>query len=312
MVKVTKKKITIVYIFIILLALLYILSFTLFNSNGQKKKYSQQIVFIHEADISNIDGFVIQTPQDSIMIKKSNNMWLVVQNENLDNPIPADIQKLKSLFLALADKKTISKAGSKSELTSYGLDSKNSSLILIYKNGSLYKTLQFGELDFSQTQRYFTDDELNSVFYFDISFDSFINSSAQSWCDPYIISSQLKDSVFNTGDIQSASVYDYVQSRGAALTTETQDWTTKISKLLELRHGGFVQKLQPDSQSNLLTKIHLETGNMAQIQIEIFAADSEEEYITKTTFISELTGQTFTYYTAISLWTYNKIKEIML
>ena len=314
MVKVTSKKILTVYIISAILLLLYVLSQTIFSSRGQKKAYSQKIVFIHEADIPNIDGFIINNADSELIISKAEDMWLVSSSENPQNRIPADTQKLKTLFLSLATTRTISKAGSKTNLSAYGLDAQNNYIIAIYKKGTLYQNLIFGDLDFSQTQRYFTDDELNSVFYYDTSFDTFLTASVLSWCDPYIISSQLKDSVFNTGDIQSASTYDYAEKKGCALTPENENWTQSISKLLELRHGGFTTEADviQTQDYNILTKIQLETGNLVKITLEIYETQVPEEFNVKTIFFSELSGKEFSYNTAISLWTYNKIKEIML
>ena len=58
--------------------------------------------------------------------------------------------------------------------------------------------------------------------------------------------------------------------------------------------------------------MHLETGNLCQIEIDIFATETDEEYTVRIKFYSELSQKEFSYCTAISLWTYNKIKEIML
>lgn len=313
MVKVTSKKIFTVYFAALILLVLYILSQTVLSSRGQKKAYSQKIVFIHEADIPNIDGFIIHNENNELIISKADDMWLVYSTDNPQNKIPADTQKLKSLFLTLATGRTISKAGNKTNLSAYGLNEQNTYSIAIYKNGTLYKNLLFGDLDFSQTQRYFTDDELNSVFYHDTSFDNFLTASVLSWCDPFIISSQLKDSVFNTGDIQTASTYDFAEKKGSALTPDNENWNQSITKLLELRHGGFPSETNfTYGQDNLLTKIQLETGNLVQITLEIYKTQSTEEFNVKTTFFSELSQKEFSYNTAISLWTYNKIKEIML
>ena len=54
-------------------------------------------------------------------------------------------------------------------------------------------------------------------------------------------------------------------------------------------------------------------GNKSDINIDIFAnANLENEFIVRTTFSSEMLNQSFSYETTISLWTYNKIKEMML
>jgi len=318
MIKASSKKVFFTWFASGLLLLLYIFSFTLFSDDKDKKAFRTQLILINEADISNIDGFVVQDSKGALLISKTKDMWLLASAEDSLNTIPADTQKLKEFFLLLTSKKELTKAGEKKsdqELNSYGLSSSQAITISIYKNGSRYKTLSFGDLNFSQTGRYFTDEELNSILLYDNSFDSYLTSSLQNWADPYIISDQLKNYVFNCGDIQSASSYDYIQKEGKVLTSQDENWQSSISKLEELRHGGFAkdaEKLISQNSLSPVIKVHLETGNMASILLEIYATPNESQFIVKSSFNSEPQAKSFSYYTSISLWTYNKIKEIML
>lgn len=314
MIKVTVKKILLIYLLVFLLVLSYILSFTVFDSEHKNKAQSQQIVFISQTDISQIDGFIIQNQDDVILLNRQNDMWLMCNALETSNKIPADVNTLQNLFLTLAATHNVTKAGNKEQLISYGLDDSQCSSITIIKNGQVYHTLLFGNLDFSQSHVYFTDEELNSVYLIDDAFQSYLNTSTQTWSDPYIISEQLRNSVFQTGEIQSASIYDYSTRQGAAHTTEAENWSEISSKLLELRHGGFApDAYELTKTESPLVLISLETGAMAQIQLEIYnLAQNDNEYIIKTSFKSELIEKEFYYFTAVSLWTYNKIMEIML
>jgi hypothetical protein len=298
MIKITLKKVFALYSVLAIFLLLYFLSFNVFSGNKEHKKHFQDIQLLHEADISTIDQILIQNNTTAILLERQNNMWLACKDFNFDNLIPADTQQLQKLFVNLCSKHKMAKAGNKNNVQAYGLTQEDVTVISLYKDGQEYEHLFFGDTDFSQTGRYFTTNELNSVFLFDSSFDNYISINTQVWCDPYIISSQLKNSVFNMGDIQNLS-------------------TDSAQKLLELRHGGFAEQSEIEAVLNNTTKqledIHLQMGDKSTIVLSIYNSIlTDNEYIVKTTFISDRTGQSLSYFTKISLWTYNKISEITL
>lgn len=298
MVKVSRRKILLVYSAAFIFLLLYILSFNLLSGSREHKKHYQDIQLLHEADISTIDRLIIQNEGSAILLERQNNMWLAAYNFDFENTIPADTGQLQKLFVNLCTKHKMAKAGSKDDAADYGLDQNQVTAISLYKNGQEYQHLFFGKNDFSQTGRYFTTNELNSVFLFDSSFDNYLSVSPQSWCDPYIISGQLKDSVFQMGDIQNLS-------------------SEAAQKLLELRHGGFADKSDiqaiESNTTRLLKEIILHMGDKSIIRLAIYESVlADNEYIVKTSFNSDRSGQSFGYYSRISLWTYNKISEITL
>lgn len=298
MIKVTPKKLFILYGASAVLLILYLLSFNVLSGNREHKKHYQEIQLLHEADISTIDQILIQNNSTAILLERQNNMWLACLDFQFENCIPADTSALQKLFVNLCSKHKMAKAGNKNQVQAFGLSQDEVTVISLYKDGQEYEHLFFGSSDFSQTGRYFTTNELNSVFLFDSSFDNYLSVNTQVWLDPYIISSQLKDSVFNMGDIQNLS-------------------TESAQKLLELRHGGFATQAEIQAVEENTTKqvnqLHLQMGDKSTIQLMIYNSIlSDNEYIVKTTFISDRTGQSFSYYSKISLWTYNKIKEITL
>ena len=300
MIKVTSKKIFFVYTLCAVLILLYVLSLTAFAPDGKNKRHTQSIQLLHEADISTIDQIIIQNNSSAILLIRQNNMWLASSDFTGENFIPADTDMLQKLFVNLAGTHKMTKAGKKSGVEAYGLSQNDVTAISLYKDGLEYEHLFFGNLDFTQSERYFTTNELNSVFLIDSSFDSFLSVSSQSWCDPYIISGQLKDKVFQMGDIQS-------------LPQDAAD------KLLELRHGGFASTdeinwiiANPALHDYNLT---LHMGDKSVIKLDFYNSDitkDSSDYLVRVEFDSARTGQSFTYYTKISLWTYSKIKEITL
>ena len=258
---------------------------------------------MHEADISQIDGIIIQGNNQGIILQRTNDMWLLTDMSNPGSSIPADTQRLAKLFVNLVSKHTMTKSGKKdsSIINTYGLDETNGTVISLFKDGTEYQRLYFGSTDFSQSRRYFTTMELNSVFLFDSSFENFLNTSIQSWSDPYIISQQLKDEVFQMGEPQRI-----------AGVPEPVEGQIDLAKLFELRHGGIADALI-DVPAELSFTIQM--GDKSTITLDIYeypADEAVQEYVVSTTFDSPRLGKSYSYNTKISLWTYNKIKEIML
>lgn len=282
-------------------ALTELLYLTVFSKSGEKRRHQQQIQLLHQADIDNVDGIIIQGGDSGLLFTRENNMWLLADLSKPDLKIPADSQRLAQLFVNLVSIHTMIKAGKKdnSNLNTYGLEQNSGTVISIFKDSSEYQRLYFGSTDFAQTHRYFTSLELNSVFLFDSSFENFLSTAVQSWSDPYIISKQLKDEVFQMGEAQS-------------VLRQTKK-LENLDKLFELRHGGIGQF--PENQAPEFT-FEIQMGDKSTITLEISPIYSPEEsapeYAVRTTFDSTRLGKNFTYTTKISLWTYNKIKEIML
>ena len=293
MLKPTKTTHAILLSLIIFFTITELLYLTVFSKTGEKKRHQKEIQLLHEADISNIDGIIIQGNNEGIILERTNDMWLLTDMSHPGSSIPADTQRLAKLFVNLVSKHTMTKAGKKDSeiINTYGLDETNGTVISIFKDGTEYQRLYFGNTDFSQSRRYFTTLELNSVFLFDSSFENYLTTNVQSWSDPYIISQQLKDEVFQMGEPQ-----------------------TDCTKLFELRHGGIAESTLQTLEPELFFTIQM--GDKSTISLEISEivtdSDSATEYAVTTTFDSPRLSKTFSYTTKISLWTYNKIKEIML
>ena len=318
MINPSKKQLTVIYSIAAILAVFYILSLTVF-SKTDNKRHLQQIQLLHEADIPNIDIITIQYGSDSIILSRTDNMWLLVNPKNPEDRIPADTQRLQKFFVLLASKHNMYRAGKSNSTNgnSYGLNESEGTYITLYKNGAVYQQLVFGSLNFSQTERYFTTQELKSVFLAGREFESFISVSQTNWTDPYIISSQLRNDVFTMGEVQTAAFYDYQNKKNGILSNSIPEQKAAIDKLLELRHGGFAE-INQNIQQNMSTLLHtmtiiLELGDKSKITLEFFEHPQlENEYIVQTSFDSERKGKSFTYTTQISLWTYNKIREMTL
>ena len=319
MINPSKKTMGITYVVAAAFTLLFILSITVFSpsSKANKKRHSIQLQLIHEADISNIDIITIQQADSAIILTRTDNMWLLANQNDVNDKIPADTERLKSFFVLLASKHLMTKAGNTAKNdNSYGLDTQDSTVITLYKNGTAYQSLNFGDLNFSQTQRYFTSGELKAVYLASQEFDGFLTTSVTSWADPYIISTQLLNDVFLMGLAQTADFFDYKTNRHITLTTSDDEQKKSIQKLFDLRHGGFVEAASNqtlDNTQNKALSVKIQMGDKSQISLDLFEHPAiENEYIVYTTFESERLAKNFTYKTQISAWTYNKISEIML
>ena len=319
MINPSKKTMGITYAVAAVLTILFILSITVFSpsSNANKKRHRLQLQIIHEADISNIDIITIQQADSAIILTRTDNMWLIANQNNVDDKIPANTDRLKSFFVFLASKHRLTKAGnSANNDNSYGLDKQDSTVITLYKNGTAYQSLNFGDLNFSQTQRYFTTAEVKAVFLAGSEFEPFLTTSVTSWADPYIISTQLLNDAFSMGLAQTADFFDYKTESHVTFTTSDDEQKKSIQKLFDLRHGGFVEADSnqiSDKPQNKTSSVKIQMGDKSQISLDLFEHPAiENEYIVYTTFESERLAKSFTYKTQISAWTYNKISEIML
>ena len=319
MINPSKKTMLITYAVAAVLTILFTLSITVFSpsSTANNKRHSIQLQLIHEADISNIDIITIQQGNSAIILTRTDNMWLAANQNDVNDKIPANTDRLKSFFVLLASKHRMLKAGNKANNdNSYGLEKQDSTVITLYKNGAAYQVLSFGDLNFSQTQRYFTTGELKAVFLAGPEFEGFLTTSVSMWTDPYIISTQLLNDVFSMGLAQTADFYDYKTNEQITLKTSDEEQKKSIQKLFDLRHGGFVEDASnqtSDSPQNNVLSVKIEMGDKSQITLDFFEHPSiENEYIVYTTFNSERLAKNFSYKTQISAWTYNKISEMML
>ena len=84
-----------------------------------------------------------------------------------------------------------------------------------------------------------------------------------------------------------------------------------IQKLLDLRKGGIPGQNITLAPEQLDFQIWLEIGNKSQIEMQIYKTDDESQFVIKTIYINSDKSKT-EYNSYISLWTYNKIKEITL
>lgn len=310
----SKKNIIFVYSALVVLIILYLLSFVNF---GKTNKKPLSIKFLNENELNSITGVQIYNYEQGIFLNNENNIWTVSTDENPENRIPVDLSKLNKLISALGKTSTLYKISDKIQNdTSYGLNDGTESVIRIYFSSGEHTDFVFGNTDFSQANRYFTTNPFKTVYLIDNSFDVYLNPSIQSWSDPFIVSNQLKNNVFKMGEVQSVTLSDLNGNIINHLNSSYEGWTDSINKLLELRHGGLSEEkyvFTSYDNNQLEVSIYLEMGDTSEIFMDIYnIPENDQNYLVHLIFNSNRLNRTFSYTVKISSWTYNKIKEITL
>lgn len=284
------------YLSVAVLLLLYLLSFTRCCSSN--KKYEEiKTALVNPKYAESITELSVADSKGMVTLKKQGQTWKVCQNEG-DFYLPVSASKMENMLNNLTSIRSMYKLSDKyTENNSFGLTDLQTTIISYqYSEGIHY--LNFGNHDFSQNYRYMMTDKNTTVYEVSASLDPYLTTSAQSWCEPYLIS-QTSLGQIKTSDIQQAQLF-----------SENKTYKIKdVEKLLELRHGGLPETLENTIK---IDEINLELGNKNTVQLEIYSSSKESEYVVKSTYYNYQTKTVDVYYSKISQWTYNKIREITL
>lgn len=308
----SKLKNKFLYAAVIILTFTYILSFC--NANRDKREkmqtalinpnYKEKITFFEFYDGDNQKIFLI----------KNNNFWEIQKKYgNFIQKMPANSQKINEFLDAAVKIVNMYKISD-----TYEED--NSFMILIpgfiqlkygFEN-NCYEVF-FGGNDFSLSSRYFMTGKSTSIYEISDYLDKFLTVSVQFWAEPLLISSEIFGKI-NVQDIQRS----YAKMNDKILTI------TDLQKLLDLRHGGFYEISVDENAENQnlnettklkskaeLSELFLELGNKNTIKLEFFQ-EKEDSQIKVKSYYSTSDKKEFIFNSKISLWTYNKIKEIIL
>ena len=306
------KNLIFLYAAVLILAVLYMLSFI--KKTDRRKPVNTALInskytnSIYKIQLSNSEG--------SLELTKTDGIWFA-------EDFPADAERINNFLNNLTKIRTLyklqeiksnssAKSGNLNEL--YGFDEANKFVLRYFYNESDFSEIIFGKNDFSQTSRYLMSSKSTAVYEADDSLETYLSISKQIWCEPYLISHIIPGKI--TSDLIQNIKINY-QDKESIKNSKTENWEINTTKLLDLRHGGFSSS-ETQSQSAQFTQnqaemtLSIELGNKNSIVLKIAPSENAQEYQVRTEYYLNNPQKIFICNSKISLWTYNKIKEIML
>ena len=305
------------YIIIVILIFLYVFSFIFQRSDKRK---SLKSTLINPSYVNEIEYFeLFDGDKEKLIFQKNGNVWEIHKNyENNIQKLPAESTIIKDFL------KTASEVVNMYKISDTFTEN-NSFMILkpgyiqfkyTYKD-KIYE-IYFGAQDFSLSSRFVMSGKSTDIYEISNFMDKYLTTSVQFWCD----SSLISQNVF--GKIQVSDI-----QKNYVIFDDKMHIFSDLQKLLDLRHGGFIsdyknlqneqinensfQSRNENSEKKFESKmeIFLELGNKNQITLNLFQL-KENSFVSVESVYENSVGEKFVYNSQISLWTYNKIKEITL
>ena len=304
------------YLYIIIVGLLFLYIFSFIFQRGDKRTYVKSSL-INPSTVNKIDSFeLFDGDQEKITFQKNGNVWEIHKNyENNLQKLPAETKKIENFF------KTASQIVNMYKISDTFTEN-NSFMILKpgfiqfkYFTGDKFYEIFFGAQDFSLSSRYVMSGKSTAIYEISNFLDNYLTTSVQFWCD----SSLISQNVF--GKIQVSDI-----QKNYVIFDDKMHIFSDLQKLLDLRHGGFISNIQNQDEQNpenaykndhqnkeyeSKMTIFLELGNKNQITLNLFQL-KENSFVSVESVYENSVGEKFVYNSQISLWTYNKIKEITL
>lgn len=305
------------YLYIIIVGLLFLYIFSFIFQKSDKRK-SLKSTLINPSYVNEIEYFeLFDGDKEKLIFQKNGNVWEIHKNyENNIQKLPAESTIIKDFF------KTASGVVNMYKISDTFTEN-NSFMILkpgyiqfkyTYKD-KIYE-IYFGAQDFSLSSRYVMSGKSTAIYEISNFMDKYLTTSVQFWCD----SSLISQNVF--GKIQVSDI-----QKNYVIFDDKMHIFSDLQKLLDLRHGGFISNIQSnqDEQNpeNAYKNDHqnkeyeskmtifLELGNKNQIHLNLVQL-KENSFVSVESVYENSVGEKFVYNSQISLWTYNKIKEITL
>lgn len=303
------------YIIIVILIFLYVFSFIFQRSDKRK---SLKSTLINPSYVNEIEYFeLFDGDKEKLIFQKNGNVWEIHKNyENNIQKLPAESTIIKDFF------KTASGVVNMYKISDTFTEN-NSFMILkpgyiqfkyTYKD-KIYE-IYFGAQDFSLSSRFVMSGKSTDIYEIPSFMDKYLTTSVQFWCD----SSLISQNVF--GKIQVSDI-----QKNYVIFDDKMHIFSDLQKLLDLRHGGFISNIQSNQDEKnpenayknghqnkeyeSKMTIFLELGNKNQITLNLFQL-KENSFVSVESVYENSVGEKFVYNSQISLWTYNKIKEITL
>lgn len=303
------------YIIIVILIFLYVFSFVFQRSDKRK---SLKSTLINPSYVNEIEYFeLFDGDKEKLIFQKNGNVWEIHKNyENNIQKLPAESTIINDFF------KTASEVVNMYKISDTFTED-NSFMILkpgyiqfkyTYKD-KIYE-IYFGAQDFSLSSRFVMSGKSTAIYEISNFMDKYLTTSVQFWCD----SSLISQNVF--GKIQVSDI-----QKNYVIFDDKMHIFSDLQKLLDLRHGGFISNIQSNQDEKnpenayknghqnkeyeSKMTIFLELGNKNQITLNLFQL-KENSFVSVESVYENSVGEKFVYNSQISLWTYNKIKEITL
>lgn len=292
----------------IILIVLFVLSFTTIGKKTKDKRKVQETTLLNPKNVLNLDYFELSSSDSFLILKNLDRNWILINEDN--SPMPVNNNVIVDFLSDLTKRIKIYKISeSFKNDNKFGFDESNYFKIRYYLKDGTASEFLFGNYDFSLSYKYFMTGQSLSVYQIDSYWTKYLNTSIQNWSDPYLISRSIFG-VINAEDLQSISIE--TNSKITKINSKKDNFYDISSKLLELRHGGS-GNINLIQNTTYEMKLILELGTKNSIDLEIYnSADNSNDYILKINYYDYSKNENQTYYSKISIWTYNRIKEIML
>lgn len=305
------------YIIIVILIFLYVFSFIFQRSDKRK---SLKSTLINPSYVNEIEYFeLFDGDKEKLIFQKNGNVWEI--HKVIDNKLqklPAETKKVEDFLKTASEVVNMYKISDTFTENNSFMILKPGYIQLKYAVEDKIYEVFFGAQDFSLSSRYVMSGKSTDIYEISNFMDKYLTTSVQFWCDSSLISQNVFGKI-QVSDIQkNYIIYD-----------EKVHDISDLQKLLDLRHSGFIsdykhlqneqinensfQSRNENSEKKFESKmeIFLELGNKNQIHLNLVQI-KDNSFVKVESVYENSVGEKFVYNSQISLWTYNKIKEITL
>ena len=301
-----KKKIPLnAYLTVICILLAALYSFSFFVKPTVDKRKSVKTALLNPKYKNEISQIQIHDSSSQLFLQKNKDIWEIVDFENPFVKLPADSKRINKMiddFSQVIGAVQVSVKVDKSDsLTAqnFGFDDRAVE-IDFFAGGESAGEIVFGKNDFTQTKRYIKNHSSNLAYEIEDFASIYLTTSIQSWSESGLISQQVLGNI-KADDIQR------IIADGRTFTNSDSLYKEYVSKLLELRHGGINLNEQFNTE-NSVYKIKLELGNKNNIDIFVYKASREGNYLVQLNYLNFKTNELSVYYESISEWTFSRLK----
>ena len=303
------------YIIIVILIFLYVFSFIFQRSDKRK---SLKSTLINPSYVNEIEYFeLFDGDKEKLIFQKNGNVWEIHKNyENNIQKLPAESTIIKDFFKTASGVVNMYKISDTFTENNSFMILKPGYIQFKYTFKDKIYEIYFGAQDFSLSSRFVMSGKSTDIYEISNFMDKYLTTSVQFWCD----SSLISQNVF--GKIQVSDI-----QKNYVIFDDKMHIFSDLQKLLDLRHGGFISNIQSNQDEQnpenayknghqnkeyeSKMTIFLELGNKNQITLYLFQI-KDNSFVQVESVYENSVGEKFVYNSQISLWTYNKIKEITL